>query len=93
MPFRFTDRALALARENGGILRVEIVPGPQYAKPLLLDVFHEEGARADHVAFPSAGVTVLVPAHLTWLADNEVQIDAAADGHLHGAIGAVRRPW
>jgi hypothetical protein len=38
-------------------------------------------------------VTVCVPGHLGWLADNDVAIDAAVDGHLHGSIEAVRRPW
>jgi hypothetical protein len=93
MPFFFSDRALLRAREAGGLVRVSVRPGPVYARPLPLDVFFEEGPPAEHREFVASGVRVWVPAHLTWLAENDVAIEAAADGHLYGAIEDVRAPF
>ncbi|KAF0246087.1 MAG: hypothetical protein FD180_999 [Planctomycetota bacterium] len=93
MAFLFSDRAARLVREAGGHVRLAPRPGPQHARPMPVDFFLEEGPPADHVAFVAEGVTIWVPAHLTWMADNEVSVEAAADGHLHGAIEDVRLPF
>ena len=93
MPFLLSDRALRLASENGGHVRLAPRPGPQHARPMPVDFFFEEGPPADHAAFEAGGVTVWVPLHLTWMADNEVLVEAASDGHLHGAIEDVRLPY
>lgn len=93
MPFLLSDRAAHLAREAGGHVRLAPRPGPQHVRPMPVDFFFEDAPPRDHVAFAAGGVTVWVPAHLTWLADNDVAVEAAPDGHLHGAIEDVRLPY
>ena len=93
MAFRLSDRAQHLVLEAGGHVRLAPRPGPQHARPMPVDFFLEEGPPAEHAAFAAGGVTVWVPLHLTWMADNDVAVEAAADGHLHGAIEDVRLPY
>ncbi|MCC6741454.1 MAG: hypothetical protein IT452_20605 [Planctomycetia bacterium] len=93
MPFHLSDRALRLAREAGGHVRLAQRPGPRHERPMPVDFFFEEGPVAGHAAFGAGAVTVWVPLELTWLADNDVAVEAAADGHLHGAIEDVRLPY
>ena len=93
MPWVISSRAAGLARESACGLRLEVRPGPVNLPPMLLDFFFEEGAPGDHVEFRADGVRIWVPSHLSWLADNDVVIEAAADGHVHGIVEDVRRPY
>jgi hypothetical protein len=82
----------ACARE-GAALRLEVRPGPQHARPMPLDLFFEEGRPPDHVAFAAGGVTIWVPLHLTWLADNEVVVELAGPAVVTGRVDEVRPPY
>lgn len=93
MPFTVSVRAAAAAGSQGCGLRLEVRPGPVHARPMLLDFFLEEARPRDHAEFIASGVRIWVPAHLSWLADNDVAVEAAADGHVHGAVQDVRLPY
>jgi hypothetical protein len=60
---------------------------------MMLDFFFEDAPPDGHREFVADGARIWIPAHLTWIADNDVDIDAAADGHLFGRIEDVRTPF
>lgn len=93
MPFMVSGRVTEACAREGAALRLEVRPGPQHARPMPLDLYFEEGRPPDHVAFAAAGVTIWVPSHLTWLADNEVVVELAGSGVVVGRIDEVRLPY
>lgn len=93
MPFLLSARASELAREQNCGLRLEVRPGPVFARPMYLDFYYEEAPPREHAEFTAGGLRIWVPSHLTWIAEQEVEVRAGEDGHLYGAIEDVRTPW